>query len=58
MCGELHTFATTLLPPMHAVRLAQVTVEKSSIRLQITATAPTAACPRCMVPSSSIHKRY
>jgi hypothetical protein len=26
--------------------------------LQLTAKAPTAACPRCAVPSSSIHSRY
>src|SRR5215470_17345402 len=58
MCHELHTFATTLLPPTHAVRLTQVTVEKASIRLQLTATAPTVACPLCRVSSSSIHSRY
>ena len=28
------------------------------MRLQLTATAPTAACPCCAVPSSSIHSRY
>jgi transposase len=40
------------------VRLTHVTVEKASIQLQLTATAPTAACPLCGVPSSSIHSRY
>ena len=26
--------------------------------LHLTATAPTASCPRCTVPSSSVHSRY
>jgi hypothetical protein len=43
---------------MRMVRLTHVTVEKASIQLQLTATAPTAACPLCGVPSSSIHSRY
>jgi transposase len=58
MSNDLHTSATTLLPPTHAVRLTHVTVEKASIQLQPTATAPTAACPLCGVPSSSIHSHY
>src|SRR5919106_6775917 len=58
MSHDLHTLATILLPPTHAVRLTHVTVEKASIQLQLTATAPTAACPLCGVPSSSIHSRY
>jgi hypothetical protein len=33
-------------------------MEQASVRLQLTATAPTAACPRCAVSSSSIHSRY
>jgi transposase len=28
------------------------------VRLQLTATAPTAGCPRCAVSSSSVHSRY
>jgi transposase len=36
----------------------EVDVEDESMRLQLTATAPTAACPRCAVPSSSVHSRY
>ena len=28
------------------------------MQLQLTATAPTAACPCCAVPSSSVHSRY
>jgi transposase len=58
MCHELRTFATILLPPMHGVRLTHVTMEKTSIRLQLTAIAPTAACPLCGLPSSALHSRY
>src|SRR5919201_6335963 len=58
MCHELRTLATILFPPMHGVRLTHVTVEKTSIRLQLTAIAPTAACPLCGLPSSAIHSRY
>jgi transposase len=58
MCHELRTFATILFPPMHGVRLTHVTVEKTSIRLQLTAIAPTAACPLCGLPSSAVHSRY
>ena len=36
----------------------EVYVEDESVRLQLTATAPTAACPRCAVPSFSVHSRY
>jgi transposase len=28
------------------------------VRLQLTATAPTAACPCCAVSASSVHSRY
>jgi transposase len=58
MAHELHTLITALLPPTCAVRLTEVTIEKASVRLQLTATAPTATCPRCAVPSSAIHSRY
>jgi transposase len=40
------------------MRLTEVTMEQASVQLQLTATAPTAACPRCAVSSSSIHSRY
>jgi len=40
------------------VRLTEVIREQASVQLQLTATAPTAACPRCTVSSSSIHSRY
>jgi hypothetical protein len=33
-------------------------MEQAAVRLQLTATAPTAACPRCALLSSSIHSRY
>jgi transposase len=33
-------------------------MEQASIRLQLTATAPTVACPRCAMSSSSVHSRY
>jgi hypothetical protein len=58
MVHEPHTLITTILPPTWAVRLTKVTIEEASVRLQLMATAPTAACPRCAVPSSSIHSRY
>jgi transposase len=40
------------------VRLTHVAVEKASVQLQLTATAPTAACPLCGGLSASIHSRY
>jgi transposase len=58
MAHELQTLITALLPPTCAVRLTKVTIEEASVQLELTATAPTAACPRCAVPSSSIHSRY
>jgi transposase len=58
MAHELRTLISALLPLTCAVRLTKVTIEQASVRLQLTATAPTDACPRCAVPSSSIHSRY
>jgi hypothetical protein len=58
MAHKLHTRITALLPPACAVRLTKVTIETTSVGLQITATAPTAACPCCALSSSSIHSRY
>jgi transposase len=58
MTHDLQTLITALLPPTWAVRLTKVTMEQASVQLQLTATAPTAACPRCTVSSSSIHSRY
>jgi transposase len=58
MSHELDTFVTTLLSPTSDVRLAKVTVEREIVQLQLTATAPRAHCPRCTVPSSSVHSHY
>jgi transposase len=58
MAHALQTLMTALLPPTGAMRLTEVTVEQASVRLELTAMAPTAACPRCAVSSSSIHSRY
>jgi transposase IS204/IS1001/IS1096/IS1165 family protein len=58
MHHDLRTLITTLLPPTCAVRLTEVTLEQASVRLQLTAMAPSAACPRCTVLSSSVHSRY
>jgi transposase len=48
---------THLLPPTRALRLTEVTVEAEDVRLQLTAPAPAACCPRCALPSSSVHRR-
>jgi transposase len=58
MPGKLQTLMTELLPPTRGIRLLEVDVEDASVRLQLTTTAPTAACPCCAVSSSSIHSRY
>jgi transposase len=58
MSLELQTLITKLLPPGRGIHLAEVTIGDESVRLQLTTTAPAAACPRCHVPSSSIHSRY
>ena len=58
MSHELQTFITELLPSPRGLRLTEVTVEQASVRLQLTATAATACCPCCTVPSSAVHRRY
>src|SRR5919205_4544359 len=58
MTHVLHTFVTTLLSSTPDVRLDQVTMERDTVRLELTATAPQARCPCCAVSSSSIHSRY
>src|SRR5262245_37773070 len=58
MSHNLHTLITALLPPTRAVGLSGVTVEQASVRLHLTATAPTAPCPGCAVSSSSLPNRY
>jgi transposase len=35
-----------------------LTIEDEGVQLQLTATAPPAACPCCAVPSASVHSRY
>jgi transposase len=49
---------TALLPPTRGISLTEVSVEDASVGLRLTATVPTAACPDCAVPSSSVHSRY
>jgi transposase len=58
MTHELHRLITALLPSSSTVHLTALTVEQESVGLQLTATAPTAFCPGCTVPSSSVHSRY
>jgi transposase len=40
------------------MRLTEATVEQGYVLLHLTATAPTACCPRCAVSSSAIHSCY
>src|SRR5919201_4035871 len=58
MSRELQTFIAELLPSTYAFRLTELTVANASVRLQLTATAPTACCPCCTGPSSAVHSRY
>jgi transposase len=58
MAHELQTLITKLFPCARGIRLTEITIEDESVRLQLTATAPTAACPCCAVSSSSVHSRY
>jgi transposase len=58
MGHTLQTLLTALLPATCPVHLTALTIENESVQLQLTATAPTAACPCCAVPSSSVHSRY
>src|SRR6266511_4159722 len=58
MAHEPQKLVTTVLSPPCAVRLTKVTVAQEYVLLHLTATAPTACCPCCAVPSSSIHSRY
>ena len=54
----LEPLITHLLPPTRAVRLTDVIVEPEDVCFQLTTTAPAACCPRCAVPSSTVHGRY
>ena len=58
MPGKLQTLICALFPPTRGIHLLEVDVEDESVQLQLTATAPTAACPLCGMPSSSVHSRY
>jgi transposase len=58
MAYELRTLISSLLPPGSTVNFIKVTVAHDYVLLQLRATAPTASCPRCAVPSSSVHSRY
>jgi len=58
MTHELHRLITALLPSTSTVHLTALTIEQESVVLQLTATAPTASCPGCTVPASSVHSRY
>src|SRR2546430_17560751 len=58
MTHELHRPITALLRATSTVHLTALTIEQESVVLQLTATTPTAACPCCTVPSSSVHSRY
>jgi hypothetical protein len=58
MTDELQTLILEFLPQTREVYLTAVTIEQASVRLQLTATAPTAGCPSCGVASSSIDSRY
>jgi transposase len=58
MAHERQTLITKLFPRARGIRLTEITLEDASVRLQLTATAPTAAGPRRAVASSSVHSRY
>jgi transposase len=55
---KLHPLISAFLPPVRGIRLLEASIEDTSVRLQLTAAAPTAACPSCAVSSSSVHSRY
>jgi transposase len=58
MPDTLHTLICALLPPTEGIRLIAADFEEASVRLRLTTTASTAACPDCVVSSSSMHSRY
>jgi transposase len=49
---------TALLPPPPGIHLTEVIVEDQSVQVRLTTTTPTALCPDCAVPSSSVHSHY
>jgi hypothetical protein len=52
---EFQTLITQLLPPDLGIRLTEVIVGDQAVQVQLTAVAPTASCPDCATPSSSVH---
>jgi transposase len=54
----LRSVVTHLLPPTRSVRLTGMTIEQEYVLLQLTTAAPAVRCPRCAVPSSSVHSHY
>jgi transposase len=54
----LRTVITHLLPPTRAIRLTGMSIGPEDVLLQLGTMAPTAGCPRCTMPSSSVHSRY
>jgi transposase len=54
----LRTVVMHLLPPTRSVRLTGMSVEPEYVLFQVTTTAPAASCPRCAIPSSTVHSRY
>jgi transposase len=58
MSLELQPLMTELFPPTCGIRLREIIVEDQSVQIQLTAIAPTALCPDCATPSSSVHSHY
>jgi transposase len=57
MSAERQRVLTALRPPTWMMRRTEVTREKRTVPLQLTAPAPTASCPPCAGPASSLHRR-
>jgi transposase len=58
MSHEIQTLLMALLPSTSTIHLTNVSIEEDRIRIQLTAMTPTANCPPCAAPASSIHSRY
>jgi transposase len=58
MSRKLQTLISKLFPPTCAILLTEVIVEDQAVQVQLTGIAPTALCPDCATPSSSVHRRY
>jgi len=52
---EFRTFILHLFPSTRSVRLTKMTIEPAAVFLLLMITAPAACCPRCAVPSASVH---